>query len=68
MKQMIRRWAGIGLMTMSVLTIGGMLTLQSDTKLASSGRPQQVLMADGGGDRPAPCPPFVKCWTGEATL
>jgi len=29
MKQIVQRWAGIGLMAASVLTVGGMLMLQS---------------------------------------
>jgi hypothetical protein len=80
MKQTMQRWVRIGLMAASVLTVGGMLTLQSGVPLSSSLRPQfagtsaaiqmepKVLVADGGGDRPAPCPPKVKCWSGEATL
>lgn len=68
-KKILNRWTGIGLMAASMLTIGGMLTLQSDTNLASSVPPQQVLMADGGGDRPAPPPcPSKKCWSEEATI
>jgi hypothetical protein len=70
MKQILKRWTGIGLMAASVLTVGGMFTLQSDTNLALSALPQQVLMADGGGDRPAPPPPCPKgkCWSEEATI
>jgi hypothetical protein len=80
MKQLMQRWVGIGLMAASVLTVGGVLTLQSSVNLTSSLRSQlvgtpaavqmepKVLMADGGGDRPAPCPPKSKCWSGEAVL
>ena len=68
MKQIIRRWAGVGLMTVSVLTVGSLLTLQAGMPLAPFVPLQQVLMADGGGDRPAPAPcPKGKCWSGDAT-
>jgi hypothetical protein len=64
MKQRIQRWAGIGLMAMSVLTMSGMLMLPSGNHLASFAGPQHLLMADGGGDRPAPPPcPKGKCVT-----
>ena len=36
MKQIVKRWAGIGLMTVSVLTVGGIFALQLDTNLALS--------------------------------
>ena len=69
MKQVLKRWTGIGLMAASMLTAGGMLTLQSDTNFALFAPPQQVLMADGGGDRPAPPPCTTKkCWSEEATI
>ena len=70
MKQIVKRWAGIGLMTVSVLTVGGIFALQLDTNLALSAPSQQVLMADGGGDRPAPPPPCPKgkCWSEQATI
>ena len=70
MKQIVKRWAGIGLMTVSVLTVGGISALQLDTNFALSASPQQVLMADGGGDRPAPPPPCPKgkCWSEQATI
>jgi hypothetical protein len=66
MKQILKRWTGIGLMVVSVLTMGGTFMVQSATDLAVSASPQQVLIADGGGDRPAPCPKG-KCWSGDAT-
>jgi hypothetical protein len=80
MKQIVQRWAGIGLMAASVLTVGGMLMLQSGKPLASSAGFQltgttaviqmepMVLMADGGGDAPVRCSPKKPCWSGEATL
>jgi hypothetical protein len=66
MKQTLKRWAGISFMAVSVLTMGGTFMVQSATDLAVSSFAQQVLMADGGGDRPAPCPKG-KCWSGDAT-
>ena len=66
MKQTLKRWTGIGLMVVSVLTVGGTFMVQSATDLAVSGSPQQVLMADGGGNRPITCPKG-KCWSGDAT-
>jgi hypothetical protein len=80
MKQIVQRWAGIGLMAASVLTLGGMLMLQSGKPLASSVGFQltgttaviqmepMVLMADGGGDAPIRCPSKKPCWSGEVTL
>jgi len=69
MKQILKRWTGIGLIAASVLTMGGMFTLPSDTNVALSASPQQVLMADGGGDRPTqpPCP-RRRCLSGDATV
>jgi hypothetical protein len=66
MKQLMQRWAGIGLIAAAVLTVGGMLTLHGGMLLTP---PQQVFMVDGGGDRPAPplCPKS-KCWSGDATV
>jgi hypothetical protein len=67
MKQLIHRWARIGVMTVSVLTVGGMLMLPLGENLASSAGPQHILMADGGGDRPVPAPcPKGKCLTEKA--
>ena len=68
MKQMMQRWGAIGLMTASVLSLGGVLTLQSGKNIAAAMAAQQVWMADGGGDRPAP-PPCTKkpCWSGDVT-
>lgn len=69
MKQLIQRWTGIGLMAVSVLTVGGMLMLPSGENLASSAGPQHILMADGGGDRPAPPPcPKGKCLNEDAII
>jgi hypothetical protein len=69
MKQALERWTGIGLLAASVLTAGGVLTLQSDTNLAFSVPRQQVLMADGGGDRPLP-PPCTRrrCLSEDVTV
>ncbi len=69
MKQILKRWGGIGLMAVSVLTVGGVFTLQPNTNLALSASLHQVLIADGGGDRPAPPPPCPKgkCWSEQAT-
>jgi hypothetical protein len=69
MKQALKRWIGIGLVAASVLTAGGVLTLQSDTNLAFSAPRQQVFMADGGGDRPLPSPcTRKKCLSEDATV
>ena len=70
MKQRIQRWSGIGLMAVSVLILSGLLLLPSGKTLASSAGPQHLLMADGGGDRPAPppCPKGQKCLTEDAVV
>jgi hypothetical protein len=66
MKQTLKRWAVISLVAVSVLTMGGTFMVQSAIDLAVSAFTQQVLMADGGGDRPITCPKG-KCWSGDAT-
>jgi hypothetical protein len=62
MKQRMRQWAGVGLMAVAIMSAG----VLSTTSLVSSLPAPQVLMADGGGDRPAPPPcPKGKCVSGE---
>jgi hypothetical protein len=69
MKQRMHRWGRIGFMAVSVLTMTGMLMLPSGEKLAAFAGPQPLLMADGGGDRPAPPPcPKGKCLIETAIL
>jgi hypothetical protein len=62
MKQRMQQWTGIGLMAVAIMTVG----VLSATSLVSSLPAPQVLMADGGGDRPLPpsCPKG-KCVSGE---
>jgi hypothetical protein len=63
MTQRMQQWAGIGLMAVTMMTFG----VLSVSSLASSLPAPQVLLADGGGDRPFPPPcPKGKCVTGEA--
>jgi hypothetical protein len=70
MKQRIQRWTRIGLMAVSVLTMSGILMWPSGENLASFAGPQPLLMADGGGDRPAPppCPKGKVCVTEDALI
>jgi len=63
MKQRVQQWTGLGLMAVAIMTAG----VLSMTSLAMPS--PQVLMADGGGDRPAPPPcPKGKCVTENATV
>jgi len=70
MKQRIQRWTRIGLMAVSVLTMSGLLMWPSGENLASFAGSQPLLMADGGGDRPAPppCPKGKVCVTEDALI
>jgi hypothetical protein len=67
MKQHMHRWTSIGLVAVSIWAVGGLLMQPSGKPLASPAGIQLLLMADGGGDRPAPPPcPKGKCLTTDA--
>jgi hypothetical protein len=69
MKQRMQRWVGIGFMAVSVLTMSGLFMRPLGEHLASLAGPQHLLMADGGGDRPAPPPcPKGTCLSEHALI